>query len=77
MNTGALRLAFLIVRRDRVPTIGVEVDIPEALADAALEFLYPMREQLKESKVFGVPVAPPPDSGAVLRLLGLLGRTAW
>jgi uncharacterized protein (TIGR03086 family) len=62
---------------DLATAIGVEIEIPEALADAALEFLYPMRDQLKESQVFGAPVAPPPDSGAVLRLLGLLGRTAW
>jgi uncharacterized protein (TIGR03086 family) len=62
---------------DLATAIGVEIEIPEALADAALEFLYPMRDQLKESQVFGAPIAPPPDSGAVLRLLGLLGRTAW
>lgn len=62
---------------DLATAIGVEVDIPEVLADAALDFLYPLLDQIKESQVFGPPIAPPPDSNAVLRLLGLLGRTAW
>lgn len=62
---------------DLATAIGVEVDIPEALADAALDFLYPLLDQIKESQVFGPPIAPPADSSAVLRLLGLLGRKAW
>jgi len=60
---------------DLATTIGVEVDIPEALAEAALDFLYPMVDQLRESQVFGPPVAPPDGSNAVVRFLGLLGRT--
>jgi len=51
--------------------------IPEPLADAALDFLYPMLDQLKGSNVFGPPIAPPEDSSAMLRFLGLLGRNAW
>ncbi len=62
---------------DLATAIGVEVEIPEALADAALDFLYPMLDQLKGSKVFGPPIAPPEDSSAMLRFLGLLGRKAW
>ena len=62
---------------DLATAIGVEADLPEELAEAALDFLYPMLDQLKESHVFGPPVAPPPDSSAALRMLGLLGRTAW
>lgn len=62
---------------DLATAIGVEADIPEELADAALDFLYPMVDQLSESQVFGPPIAPPPDSSAVLRFLGLLGRKAW
>jgi uncharacterized protein (TIGR03086 family) len=61
---------------DLATAVGVDVAIPEELADAALDFLYPMLDQLKDSKVFGPPVAPPPDSSAALRFLGLIGRTA-
>jgi hypothetical protein len=60
---------------DLATAIGVDVDIPEELAEAALDFLYPMLDQLKDSKVFGPPVAPPPDSSAVFRFLGFIGRT--
>jgi len=62
---------------DLATAIGVDVDLPEELAEAALDFLYPMMESLRESHVFGPPIAPPPDSNAVLRFLGLLGRKAW
>lgn len=62
---------------DLATAIGVDVEIPEALAEAALDFLYPLLDQLKDSQVFGPPIAPPPDSNATLRFLGLLGRTAW
>ena len=62
---------------DLATAIGVEVEIPEPLADAALDFLYPMLDQLKGSNVFGPPIAPPEDSSAMLRFLGLLGRNAW
>lgn len=62
---------------DLATAIGVEVDVPEALADAALDFLYPMMDQLQESQVFAAPIAPPDGSSAVVRFLGLLGRKAW
>jgi len=62
---------------DLASAIGVEVEMPEALADAALDFLYPMMDQLTSSQVFGPPIAPPADSPAALRFLGLLGRKAW
>lgn len=62
---------------DLATAIGVDVEIPEALADAALDFLYPMLDRLKGSNVFGAPIAPPEDSSAMLRFLGLLGRNAW
>ncbi len=62
---------------DLATAIGIEVEIPEALADAALDFLYPLLDQIKDSQVFAAPIAPPADSSAVLRLLGLLGRQAW
>ncbi len=62
---------------DLATAIGAEVDIPEALADAALDFLYPMMDQLKESQVFAAPIAPPEGSSAAIRFLGLLGRKAW
>jgi uncharacterized protein (TIGR03086 family) len=62
---------------DLATAIGVEVEIPDALADAALDFLLPMLDLLKDSKVFGAPVAPPEGSPAWIRFLGLLGRKAW
>ena len=62
---------------DLATAIGVEAEIPEALAEAALDFLYPMMDQLRESQVFAAPIAPPEDSTAVVRLMGLLGRKAW
>lgn len=62
---------------DMATTIGVDPEIPEVLAEVALDFLYPLLDQMKESQVFGDPVAPPEGSSAVVRFLGLLGRTAW
>ncbi len=60
---------------DLATAIGVEVEIPDRLADEVLDFLYPMRDRLHESEVFGSPVAPPEDAPAWQRMLGLLGRT--
>ena len=62
---------------DLATAIGVDVEIPEHLADEVLDFLYPMIDQLRESAVFGPPVAPPDGAPAWQRMLGLLGRTAW
>lgn len=62
---------------DLATAIGVEVDIPEELAEAALDFLYPMLDQIKDSQIFAEPIAPPENSSAVFRFLGLLGRKAW
>jgi len=73
----ALRAPGAIHAWDLATAIGVDADIPEALADAGLDFLYPMMDQLGESKVFSPPIAPPDGSSAVVRFLGLLGRKAW
>lgn len=59
---------------DLAQAIGVDADIPDALAEAALDFLFPMLDELAESKVFGAPVTPPPDSDATVRFLALIGR---
>lgn len=61
---------------DMATAIGVTADLPEPLCDAALEFLFPMVDELRESQVFGPAVEPPEDSSAAVRLLALLGRTA-
>lgn len=62
---------------DLAHAIGVEADIPEHLADAALDFLFPMVDRLRESAYFGVAVEPPPDTDAVTRFLALIGRQSW
>lgn len=62
---------------DLAHTIGVEAELPEPLAEAALEFLFPMLDELRESKVFGAPVTPPEESSAAVRFLALIGRTAF
>jgi len=81
-RTGSVIARFRMVDQlahawDLATAIGVDAGIPEVLADAGLDFLYPMLDQLGESKVFGPPVAPPDGSSAAVRFLGLLGRTAW
>ena len=62
---------------DLAQAIGVDAEIPEHLADTALDFLFPLVEQLRESAYFGVAVEPPPDADAVTRFLALIGRQAW
>ena len=61
---------------DLAHTIGVDAEISEPLAEAALDFLFPMLDELRESMVFGAPVTPPPDSSAAVRFLALIGRQA-
>ncbi len=61
---------------DLAHTIGVDAEIPDELAEAALDFLFPMLDELAESMVFGSPVTPPPDSSAAVRFLALIGRNA-
>jgi len=59
---------------DLAHTIGVDADLPEALADASLDFLFPMLDELGESQVFGAPVEPPENASAAIRFLSLIGR---
>ncbi len=61
---------------DLARTIGVDAELPEPLCEAALDFLYPMLDELRDSHVFAPPVTPPPDSSAAVRFLALIGRTA-
>lgn len=61
---------------DLATAIGVDAEIPEELAEAALDFLFPMLDELRESMVFGAPVTPPADSSAAVRFLALIGRQA-
>lgn len=62
---------------DLATAIGVDVELPEPLAEAALDFLFPMLDELRESQVFGAPVTPPEGSSAGVRFLALIGRTAF
>ena len=61
---------------DLAQAIGVDAGLSEPLAEAALDFLLPMFDELQESQVFGSPVEPKPDSNAVVRFLALIGRNA-
>ena len=61
---------------DLAHTIGVDAELPEALCEAALDFLFPMLDELRGSLVFDPPVTPPPDSSAAVRFLALIGREA-
>ena len=61
---------------DLAHAIGVEANLQEPLAEAALDFLFPMLSELRESMVFGPPVTPPEDSSAAVRFLALIGRDA-
>lgn len=61
---------------DLATTIGVPAELPEPLCEAALDFLFPMVDQLRESQVFGTSVEPPEGATAAVRFLSLIGRTA-
>ncbi len=62
---------------DLATAVGLEVELPAALAEAALDFLRPMVGRMGASQVYGTPLEPPADSPADVRLLALLGRKAW
>ncbi|NNK92490.1 MAG: TIGR03086 family protein [Acidimicrobiia bacterium] len=62
---------------DLATAIGVELQLPEHLAEAALDFLFPMVDQLRQSTFFGPAIEPPADADAATRLLALIGRSAW
>ncbi len=61
---------------DLAQAIGVDANLQEPLAEAALDFLFPLVNELRESMVFGPPVTPPVDSSASVRFLALIGRSA-
>lgn len=80
--TGAMVARFRLVDLlghtwDLAHTIGVDADLPEPLAEAALEFLFPMLAKLRGSHVFDPPVEPPEDASAAVRFLALIGRRAF
>ena len=62
---------------DLATAIGVDAELPEDLAEAALDFLHPMVDQLRGSEFFGPAVEPPSDSPASTRFLALIGRRSW
>ena len=62
---------------DLATAIGVDVELPEHLAEAALDFLFPMVDSLRESTFFGPAVEPPADADAATRFLALIGRRSW
>ncbi|MGI9605261.1 MAG: TIGR03086 family metal-binding protein [Acidimicrobiales bacterium] len=56
---------------------GIEVDLPDELAEAALEFLLPLVDALAASDAFGPALEPPEASSPAVRFLALIGRRAW
>lgn len=72
------RLVDVLVHAwDLAAATGIEIEIPEELAEAVLDFLLPMFDSLRASGQFGEPVEPPPGAPAWQRMLGLLGRQPW
>ncbi len=61
---------------DLAHTIGVDAELSLPLCEAALEFLFPMRDELASSKVFGPAIEPAADADAAVRFLALIGRDA-
>lgn len=63
---------------DLATAIGVDVELPDDLAEAALEFLFPMVDPLKKSEFFdhGLQIEPPLDASPAVRFLALIGRDA-
>ncbi len=59
---------------DLATAIGTDLELPHDLADAALDFLFPMVDQLAASNVFGPPFEPAPDATAGQRFVALIGR---
>ncbi len=81
-QTGAAVARFRLVdvlthTWDLAEATGIEVEIPEELADAVLDFLLPMFDGLRDSQQFGDSIAPPEGAPPVQRMLGLLGRRGW
>jgi len=78
-QTGAVVARFRLVdvlthAWDLAEAAGIEIEIPDHLAESVLDFLLPMFDQLRDSDQFGDSVAPPDDAPAWQRMLGLLGR---
>ena len=62
---------------DLAEATNIDIEIPDELAEAVLDFLLPMFDGLRDSEQFGPSATPPEDAPAWQRMLGLLGRTAW
>ena len=62
---------------DLAHACNIDIEIPDELAEAVLNFLLPMFDELRDSEYFGNSVEPPESAPAWQRMLGLLGRTAW
>lgn len=56
---------------------GIDIEIPDELAETVLDFLLPMFDGLRDSEQFGDSIEPPHEAPAWQRMLGLLGRKAW
>lgn len=63
---------------DLATAIGVDVELPDDLAETALDFLFPMVDPLKKSEFFdhGLQIEPAPDASPAVRFLALIGRDA-
>ena len=80
-RTGAIVARFRLVdvlthAWDLADACGIDVEIPDSLAQEVLDFLLPMFDALQDSDQFGSPVQPPEEAPTWERMLGLLGRAA-
>jgi uncharacterized protein (TIGR03086 family) len=61
---------------DLATAASIPFEIPDELAEAALDFLFPMVDLLRDSEYFGSSIEPPADARAGVRFLALVGRAA-
>jgi uncharacterized protein (TIGR03086 family) len=62
---------------DLATACNIPLELPDELAEAALEFLFPMFDQIRGSEFFSTAgqVEPPEDASPGVRLVSLLGRS--
>ncbi len=60
---------------DLATAVGQPLELPEDLATAALNFLFPMVDELQASEVFAAAIEPPENASAGVRFLALIGRS--
>lgn len=61
---------------DLARALGNDLELPERLTEASLDFLFPHVGRLIESGIYGSPVQPRDEANAAERFLALIGRSA-